>query len=358
MKKICLCLIVCAVLLPVAAFALVDDYTYGMTGGGYAKNDPCGNKQVIAFEYKGKKYFIEDLEQFFKSAHRSDMCISGFDGVQSLYHALYTACMDGLSSLEDQVGIKVPFVGNASLAVDKVRLHQLDNDKQRFCYCQLEKEKLQKRADAQQKYYSHNVVARDVQTCVDSIKVHTDESFCPVVPSVTDSAHLANFANISSMLQGRYYFPKPMAGNPFTAVFNGYVLVVCDGARPVHIVKPSFSGFEKCQGGFFESLPGRGSVPDGLYLIQHSAIQELVGKKMLDWGKYRMLLLPEQKTNTYGRTSMYLHGTHDPDKRRSGGCISLGINIDSFVDDFYKNKNRDMIVIVSKDGVVDQEWNK
>lgn len=49
--------------------------------------------------------------------------------------------------------------------------------------------------------------------------------------------------------------------------------------------------------------------------------------RSISWGNFRMPLIPHEDTNTFGRTSMYIHGGLFPG---SIGCIDLMGGIDSF----------------------------
>lgn len=55
------------------------------------------------------------------------------------------------------------------------------------------------------------------------------------------------------------------------------------------------------------------------------------------WGNYRYLLKPTKSTNTFGRTSMYLHGGSVPG---SIGCIDLSVGINNFAKFFQEWKKR------------------
>ncbi len=130
-------------------------------------------------------------------------------------------------------------------------------------------------------------------------------------------------------------------------IFNGKALVVCENNRPVMIMKPSFSGYVGCQEAKYQNLPGVGGVPNGVYMLYHNMLEEPEDKAA--WGGYRIPLIPAMETNTYGRGSMYLHGTSDPSKKRSGGCISLGISIDEFVNTpYFKNRSETLVFVVTE----------
>lgn len=206
--------------------------------------------------------------------------------------------------------------------------------------------------------YTHSINA-DIQKCVASLGVHDDPNTCPVDGwYVRDKKYLISNFDIQPYVNRAYSFTTDVE-QPLIAVFNGYLILLCDGEKLVHVVQPAYSGLQQCQGGVFETLPNQGSAPDGVYLVKYSEIQD-VEKLNLDqksWGKYRIPLRPAKETDTHGRTGMYFHGTTVADKRQSAGCISLGTGIDAFIDDFYLGKNRDMVIIVNKVDFVDEEWN-
>lgn len=130
-------------------------------------------------------------------------------------------------------------------------------------------------------------------------------------------------------------------------IFNGKALVVCENNRPVMIMKPSFSGYVGCQEAKYQNLPGVGGVPNGVYMLYHNMLEEPEDKAA--WGGYRIPLIPAVETNTYGRGSMYLHGTSDPDKKRSAGCISLGLSIDEFVrTSYFQNRSESLVFVVTE----------
>jgi len=68
------------------------------------------------------------------------------------------------------------------------------------------------------------------------------------------------------------------------------------------------------------SIPWKGPIPPGTYLLDPSKIEDVRPRDRAAWGNYRAALLPDG-TDTYGRTGFYLHGgTHIG----TGGCINIG----------------------------------
>lgn len=133
-------------------------------------------------------------------------------------------------------------------------------------------------------------------------------------------------------------------------IFNGRALVVCENNQPVMVIKPSFSGYVGCQEAKYQNLPGVGGVPNGVYVMYHDMLESFEkAKDKESWGDYRIPLIPAQETNTYGRTSMYLHGTSKAEKKRSGGCISLGLSIDEFVNTpYFRNHSESLVFVVTE----------
>jgi len=60
------------------------------------------------------------------------------------------------------------------------------------------------------------------------------------------------------------------------------------------------------------------------------------------WGNYRIPLRPADNTETYGRHSMYIHGS---DELGSEGCIDLGNNMDQLAP-YIKNSRQPVSVRV------------
>ena len=132
-------------------------------------------------------------------------------------------------------------------------------------------------------------------------------------------------------------------------IFNGDVLIVCEEGWPTMVMKPSFSGYVGCQEAKYQNLPAVGGIPNGVYIIDHKSVESMTGNAKKAWGEFRIPLVPAKETNTYGRTNMYLHGTDDPGKKRSGGCISLGLSIDEFVkSEYFKKYSESLVFVVTK----------
>jgi len=70
-----------------------------------------------------------------------------------------------------------------------------------------------------------------------------------------------------------------------------------------------------------------GPLPEGTYIINPKEISEVRGIKYFirnllgDWGHFRVVLHPDNSTNTYGRSGFFIHGG---DRPGSAGCIDVG----------------------------------
>lgn len=301
----------------------------------------------IVFEYNGVAYYIEDIDKFFDK-YKEDICINTLDGPVSFYSKLLSVCKQAINDMA-----KTPIEW---LAYKGLRVWERVSDvstKEKLRVCLLTKESLQERH--KQTYPYQYMLSSNVEKCASLIGVHSDPESCQIGGwYVNDARYLDNLSNLTGYTNQTYSFSQQVS-NPYVGIYNGHILLVCDGATPAYLVQPTFSGLLMCQGGAYESLPSAGSAPDGVYLVKNNAIEEL--NPGPSWGKYRAPLIPSESTDTHGRTSMYLHGTTDKNKRQSGGCISLGVNIDEFVDDFFMNSGRDLVIIVNKVSIVDAEWN-
>lgn len=302
---------------------------------------------LIVFEYNGVAYYIDDIDKFFDK-YKEDICINTLDGPASFYGTLLKVCRAAVNDADKT------FIERGAYKLARILSDVFgDSTKEQLRACLLTKERLQ--AHHQRTYPYQYRLSSDVEKCASLIGVHSDPESCPIGDwYVNDARYLDNLLNLTGYTNQTYSFSQQVS-NPYVGIYNGHILLVCDGATPVYLVQPSFSGLLMCQGGAYESLPNTGSTPDGVYLVSNNAIEEINGGTA--WGKYRMPLIPSKSTDTHGRTSMYLHGTTDKNKRQSGGCISLGVNIDEFVDDFFKDSGHDLVIIVNKVSIVDAEWN-
>lgn len=225
-----------------------------------------------------------------------------------------------------------------------------ENVIEKYNLCVITKQDLQARLNKyieNQPKYSYALSA-DIDACINAINIaNVSEDVCPLSPTVESEAEISSLRNLNGDYQNKMFTFETFADvNPRQIlVFDGKMLVACDGGIPVHIVRPSFSGYVECRDAQYQSYPGVGVVPDGVYLIKKSNIEPM--QNQLSWGKYRIPLQPAFETNTYGRANFYFHGTSDPDKRRSGGCISLGVHIEDFIEsDWFRNNAHDLMIVV------------
>ena len=70
-------------------------------------------------------------------------------------------------------------------------------------------------------------------------------------------------------------------------------------------------------------VAGKGPIPPGSYSLDPQQISEggFVRNLLGDWGQYRVPLVPDSSTETYGRSGFFLHGGTKPG---SAGCIDVG----------------------------------
>ncbi len=303
-------------------------------GARCAIADSTTEPEVVVFEYRGKLYYLDDIDTFIKQ-NGDDVCVSSIGGVDTLYTRLLSACRDSILSSASKT----------ENWAHRIKMKLMSN-KDALKYCLLEKSRLKNKSINYDVAYK---ITQNLNACIARVGVHADVGSCPLgglfVRSETD---LENIRDLARYIGNTYHFEKSIE-NPLIGIFNGRTMIVCDGGRPVDIVQPSFSGREQCQGGVFESLPGHGGTPDGVYLARNSDIDVISGAgSQASWGQYRIPLLPARETNTFDRTNMYLHGTTDRCKRRSGGCVSMGVAIEDFVKRNFIQNRRDMIIIIEK----------
>ena len=357
-----------------------------MCGNLFGNSDP----DVIVYQAGGETYFVtgDILEQLKNDA--KDTCLehvmaedkkdaqkSGkeYDDSKTttirFYELLLGQCRQEVSNLIGDIKkgvpwfVQMPYSGElttnddvvaafaAGAKNDKLRNTTVDKVLEKYDACLLLRQDLQDRLD---KYnitwgkYPYRITA-DINACIQSIDVveNQDESVCPLNPTVSDRNDIAGLENLNAIyLNKNMTFPEQPDVQPGQiAIFNGRVMVVCDNGRAVHVVKPAFSGYTECRDAKYQAYPNVGTLPDGVYLAQHKEVQER--KDTASWGGYRVPLIPSNDTQTFGRANFYLHGTSVPDKVRSGGCISLGLQIEDFIEsDWFKNRAKDLIIIVDK----------
>lgn len=200
-----------------------------------------------------------------------------------------------------------------------------------------------------QSQYSYTINA-NIDACVNAINIIDDDSICPLSPTVRHASDIEKLTGLNSLYMNKTVTFDKSANikSDQILLFDGNMLVACDNGKPVHIVRPSFSGYEECRDAKYQVYPGVGVVPDGVYMIRKEEVEPMATSKQHSWGQYRIPLRSANETETYGRANFYFHGTTDPEKRRSGGCLSLGVYIDDFIEsDWFQNHANDLLIIVN-----------
>ena len=341
---------------PCVSFGAVGQaFLYSQMQEEIAKQNSKSLSGIIVMEVNGKLYYIDNLEDLLSENNKNTCIYSAVNGdIDTLYKRLLGNCQQTLAREGNNVGLI-----NKTYNV----LSRLGFSKQALESCLITVESIRETNETLKqkntKQYSASIVA-DLDKCINSIGVHNDANSCPVDFSVSDIKYKDNMYGLNDrFVNKKINFTEQYNGTGnLIGVFNGYIMVVCDKDKPVYIVKPSFSGAERCQGGDFETIPYMGSLPSGVYMAKRSKLQAMEESNWTGWGKYRIPLMPATVNDTYGRGSFFLHGTSNEEKHSSGGCISLGTVIADFVEDFYARKSEDLLIIVDLVPNVEQEWNK
>lgn len=338
-----------------------------------------GDPQIMIFELNGKTYYLTD-EKLLETLVKSETCIQGASEgeITKLYKILYDSCKQGVATLNDQLEkeglLPLDPIGN-KITSYKVRFgltqfaqkHNLDKKlvKEGLKECIIYKDVL---ATQLKNFLEENrtkpqiitgtKITADIDKCISNIGIlpPIKNDICPLYPSVPDEKYIENIFNLNTTYRAQtFHFPTdmPISTNKII-IFNGNVLVACENNIPKYLVRPTYSGRESCQNGQYQSVPYSGGTPNGVYIVRNKDKEDMPEKKQLAWGQYRIPLIPANETNTFGRTNMYLHGTTDPNKHRSGGCISLGLAIDEFVETNFIDGTIPIIVNVD---TVYQDWN-
>lgn len=339
----------------------------------YAGNEP--DTPIMIFELNGKTYYITD-EKLLENLIKSDICIAGASAgdISELYLILYNACKESIATLNEEatkngikpnnrfnnflrnIGVKI---GVSNLAKE-IGLTQTDKEtilRTGLKNCLITKEALTKTLSEKIRHKTliKTKITTDINKCINSIGVLATNDTCPLRPSVPDIKYIENILDLNTKYRLKsFQFPTdtPINTNKII-VFNGNVLVACENGAAIYLVRPTYSGRETCQNGKYQNIPGSGGTPNGIYVVREQDIQKMPQSAQHSWGQYRAPLIPANETNTFGRTNMYLHGTTDPTKHRSGGCISLGLAIDKFIETGFITGT--VPVIVNTDTVY-QDW--
>jgi len=327
---------------------LIALFTIVLSISGYADETPG----VMLFEINGQVFYVKD-KKLLEKLIKSNSCIgNSVDGdILKLYDILYSACKDGMVDMIQQANLghyyETSMIGNNALRNFGARLASSQripiNDAERVDIianalerCIITKEMLINALTKTQNTTDMQITA-DIDKCISQIAIdeHVDQDSCPLGVTVPETKYIESILHLNSAYRFKT-FSFPVTGKmnqDKVLVFNGNVLVACERDKPVYLVRPTYSGRESCQNNQYQNILGMGGTPNGIYIVQSdSEPKPLEEDKWASWGKYRIPLVPSTDTNTYGRTNMYLHGTNDSNKHRSGGCISLGIAIDKFIE--------------------------
>jgi len=104
-----------------------------------------------------------------------------------------------------------------------------------------------------------------------------------------------------------------------------YEIPITSGSEPFFGPDDGWSGCVNNSG--CSSIPWTGPVPPGTYTIDPNeltdpnTIDDMKRNFMGDWGDWRVPLVPDPETNTFGRDGFFLHGGMF---RGSAGCIDVG----------------------------------
>ncbi len=337
------------------------------------------NDALLVFELDGELYYAYDLEKLL-SGELQNSCVYGrTDGkIKRLYEILLDNCREELSRNVDRLSGDDYKKSKWEQRVTTVQDMFMGRTEDALLVCLVNAYLLRERLQNVPVEVTNPVtLQQNLDACVSKIGVmeagidFNGNQICPVGFKVRHPEYLDNLANLDARFTGtdyKFLTSGDVGANPLMAVFNGYVMVVCDGAEPVELVQFVGSGADVCQGNVFQSIPSMGSLPQGVYLARHQDIQNVALLKSqgristdVDWGAYRIPLIPSAANNTYGRGSFYLHGSDKDGKYQSAGCITLGTGIADFVERFLEPAGRDMIIVVDTVDVVntslrDGDW--
>ena len=119
---------------------------------------------------------------------------------------------------------------------------------------------------------------------------------------------------------------------------------------------PAMSGKQGFQSSKYTSIPNAGPIPEGKWhvrqenhqsadFIDHALGSVMVGKwrgGYSSWGNDRIQLEPDKKTDTKGRTNLFIHGGASLGSR---GCLDLAGGMSNFMN-YFDSYGEDMDLIV------------
>ena len=327
-------------------------------------------------------FYVKDLdllEDLVSSGQ--DMCFEyGNDlvgEINNLYHVLYDACVAGRARLREQINTSAD-VSNIKkgtfTALQAIRrlqssekLHNITNQeydyKSMLVNCLLDKELLTRALQkTNQDVYDYRL-GYDMDSCIKSVTVNKNAMCSRSDLFVPDSSCLDNMNDLDIKYAGKtFQFTEGLQSNNTSnkvLIFNGKVLVACENGLAQYVIKPSFSGRSYCQDGAYQYVGGVGHLPNGVYLALVNHKEAMQGEQQNAWGKHRVPLVPSVSNKSVGRSGFYLHGTEIKDKRRSGGCISLGVAVDELVEtDWFGAEEYIPVVVDAVDSISQEDRDK
>lgn len=334
---------------------------------------------VIVFEYNGKKYYYNDIEKLpevLEQVIQSNTCLTKQKiSVETLMTSLIQVCRERRGLLDDLVNKEYASKSSVQPTLGSWGIdNEWDDMKSRtnaLKACIVDITSLANDLKKLNRAQTQFQITADLDACINSIQFDpraNSGEYCPTNITVSDEKVLANLKNLNTeFLNKKFTFMDEFSfDNEFSfhnlseliaknahrnsdsvLIYNGDTLIACQGGRAVQLGRPVFSGFENCRGIDSQFIPSYGELPDGVYLIDTEKTETIEEKGWYSWGKKRVLLIPSKESQTFGRNNLYLHGTEEPGKRRSAGCISLGTHIDEFVETPWF-QNQKYILVITK----------
>ena len=328
---------------------------------------------IIVFQYNGQKYYYNDIEKLpevLEKIIQSNECLTKQKiSAETLMGSLINICRERRGLLDDLVNKKYGSKSNVQPTLGSWGIdNKWDAKKSKtnaLKACIVDIDSLANDLKQLKRHQLELQITADLDACINSIQIDpraNSGEYCPTNITVSDEKVLANLKNLNTEFLNKKFtfmdefsfdnFSEPISGKALknldsVLIYNGDTLIACQGGRAVQLGHPVFSGFEDCRGKDNQFIPGYGELPDGVYLINTEKTETIDEESWYSWGKKRVLLMPSKESETFGRNNLYLHGTEEPDKRRSGGCISLGTHIDEFVETPWF-QNQKYILVITK----------
>lgn len=324
------------------------------------------NDKLILLRVNGKVYYVKDKSalEALVNKEQTDPCLRRLfgGGIKDLWNRLMESChanRNNLVAKVESLGGEPVVMGTRGSGAVQYGKHWLSNklgisQYDQYVECLVDSELLSQQINTLKQTNYYMPITADIDACIKSINIAKDDpntQSCGLTPTVTNEDDISNITQLNQSYKDKTFTfnVKVNANTNKVMVFNGKVLVACNNNKADYIIKPVYSGIEDCQKQKYNGIPQSGPVPDGLYIVRKDDMslgQNRAGGEK-SWGKYAFPLIPAKTTNTFGRGSMYLHGTSDPNKHRSAGCISLGLKVGEFVDTNWINGDVPIIVRMS-----------